>query len=443
MNWILIFFLITTPSWALTENQIRESVRTRFPLIEAAMLKWQAAEADYTASKGAFDHQLKFKSRNLIEDEYENDFFQTSLERTLPYYGIGLIAGHRQGTGNFPAYDGKLETSSAGEIFAGISLPLLQNLSTDQVRSNLEIGKLQKLQAGVQLELKRNIYVHKALILYFKFLLEKKKYSIKKAVLELAENRNQMVKAKFKSGDIAKLKLTENERSIRKRKADLLKSEITLNGLTAQLNLYVPEFSPSLDHVQLDSMQISKPTLPKAIDFSTLPQTQILELERKKAAVLERLYRQSRLPSLNVEVLGHKELSQNDPYDPEALQIGIKFNYPLENRKATGKTVSQAYKTGALVKQQEYAVRELSRSYHYSNRALSLSLERWENLVKEVENTKTMANAEKKLWEQGSSDLYLVNLREEDVADAEIRRWTTFFEFKQHLLDAKLYLGTI
>jgi hypothetical protein len=53
-----------------------------------------------------------------------------------------------------------------------------------------------------------------------------------------------------------------------------------------------------------------------------------------------------------------------------------------------------------------------------------------------------MAEAEKKKWVQGAADLFIVNLREQDTADADVRRWTTLYEYFQLSLDAQLYSST-
>ena len=132
---------------------------TNFPLIEEARLKASVAGAEETAAEGAFDYKLMFKSRNRIEEKYDNNFFETSIERQTGFGGSTLFAGHRQGQGHFPAYDGKYETSGGGEIFAGISVPLLRNFKTDEFRTNLRVKHIEKKQAELQVHLKKMIYV--------------------------------------------------------------------------------------------------------------------------------------------------------------------------------------------------------------------------------------------------------------------------------------------
>lgn len=446
-SYALLFFW-SSCAFALSEDEIRASVVKNFQLVQEAELKFEASKAEVTAAEGEFDTKLAFKSRNRIEERYDNNYIESTLSKNTGIQGISLLVGHRQGLGHFPAYDGKYQTSAAGEMFAGISIPLLRNFSTDESRSNLEIARLEKKQAEESLRLKQNISIHKALSLYYKLVLEEKKFQIRKSILELAMSRTEMLEKKHKSGDIERVKLIDNQRSIAKRRDELLKSEIDIQSLRAVFSLYLPNrpletflttevFNPD------QNLEVNAPLLPPKLEPETLPQVSILQAEKKKMEILERLYEQQRLPGLGLDVLGAKELSANEPYDPERLQVGVSFDYPLENRKATGKSVAQSYKLKALSKQNEYTINELSRSYDYSLRAITLGKQRLSNVSEEVKNSLKMAQAEKVRWNQGSSDLFIVNLREQDVADAEIRKWTAYTDIKQAIIDAKLFLGKI
>jgi len=199
---ILIFILILSPilSLALTEEQIRTRVIQNFPLIEEAQNKLSSARADVVAAEGEFDHKLNFKSRNKIEDKYDNQFIETTLERNTGVYGLGLIAGHRQGIGNFPAYDGKYETSGAGELFAGLSIPLLRNLSTDQARTNLALEKTQCKAGRSSTATKTKICMFiKHSLSTTNGIWKREKLQIRKAILDLAQDRQSMLEKRFKN----------------------------------------------------------------------------------------------------------------------------------------------------------------------------------------------------------------------------------------------------
>jgi hypothetical protein len=447
MKLLLSLLIFSLEAQALTEQDVIKSVLTNFPLIQEAELKAKSVKGELTSAEGAFDHKLIFKSRNRIEDKYDNQYFETTLERQTAFGGTSLVAGHRQGLGHFPAYDGKYRTSGAGEIFAGLSFPILRNFKTDEFRTNLRLKEIEKKQAELEAQLKKMIYLHKALSLYYKWILETQKLKINKSIFELAKSRHDMIERKFKAGDIEGIKVTDNQRAIDKRNGDILKNEIDLNKVRAELAIYLrdEQGNPLTIPTESNPEFILNKEEPKLFssDVSKNPQIKILNLERDKLKLESIFFDQSRLPGLNLELLGAKELSPNDPYDPERLQVAVKFDFPLENRKAEGKSVSYNYKVMAIEKNRLYLESELSQQLGFFVQASTDSKTRWEITTKEYEGTRKMAVAEKKRWTQGASDLFVMNLREQDVADVDIRRWTALYDYHQYHLDARLFSAQI
>jgi hypothetical protein len=447
MNTFFFFIIFPFYAYALTEQDVTKSVLTNFPLIREAELKAKSASGELTSAEGAFDFKLIFKSRNRIEDKYDNQYFETTLERQTGFGGTSLVAGHRQGLGHFPAYDGKYETSAAGEIFAGLSFPILRNLKTDEFRTNLKVKQIEKKQAELESQLKKMIYLHKALSLYYKWILESQKLKIYRSIFELAKIRHDMIVRRFKAGDIEGVKVTDNQRAIDKRSGDILKNEIDLNKIRTELSVYLRDEQGGPILIPVESspefiLQHNEPPLFSS-DISLNPQIKILDLEREKLKLESIYYDQLKLPGLNLELLGAKELSPNEPYDPERLQVGVKFDLPIENRKAEGKSVSYNYKVLAIEKNKQFLESELSQQLLFFIRASSDSKTKWEITTKEFEGSRKMAQAEKSRWSQGASDLFLVNLREQDVADVDIRRWTALYDYHQYHLDARLFSGSI
>ena len=440
---IIVFLFLSLTASAITPEELRESVLKTFPLIEEAFLKREAADAEVLSARGDFDHKLKFKSRNRIEDKYDNQYFETTLERNTGVQGISLIAGHRQGIGNFPLYDGKYETSSLGEIYAGISVPLLRDRATDASRTNVAVARIERDQSREDLKIKQFMYIHKALSLYYKWIAESRILKINKELLDLAMDRESMLQKKFSRGDVEKLKLTDNERTIAKREAEVQKSEVKLRSIEAQLVLFTSDVRSISSLKDEDLKTLTDPKLGSLPEPQTLPQVKILNLEREKGKLLEKLYDQGTLPSLGVDVLGARELSGNVPYDPDRLQVGLRFDFPLENRKARGKSVAQIYKVKALDKRIEYTLKELEANYNNAVTVVGINLKRFSITSDEAEKSMTMARAEQTRFRMGGSELFTVLLRELDVADAEIRRWSSWYDFHQAVLDAKLFQGTI
>lgn len=441
MKYFFLLTILSLQALAVTESEVLESVQKHFPLIEEAELKYRASVEDARSARGAFDHKIVFKSRNRIEEKYDNNYFEATIERQTALNGLGLIAGQRQGIGHFPAYDGKYETSGAGEIFAGISLPLLRNFSSDELRLEANLTRIKKEQTHTELQLKKNLYAHKALSVYYKWLLSNKVLQIRKEALEIANERQEMLGKKFSAGDIEKIKLNDGLRSLDKRRDELTKSMIENKKYSFELSLYLrnSDGSPRIvESIQLESEGLPKIRTTNFVE-DTLPQIRILKLEREIREAEKKFYSQSVLPGLDLQLLGAKELSGNRPYDPESLQIGVKFDLPLENNKAEGKNVSASYKLQALDRQLRYVSQELRTMYDFVTLAQLQSKERWQITSREFENTRKMAQAERVRFTQGASDLFTVNLREQDVFETHIKLWTIWYEANQYALDGQLY----
>lgn len=442
---IFLLLLFSALSWGVTEEDVARSVIKNFPLVEEALLKAKASDEEVNSASGAFDHKLKFKSRNQIEDQYDNQYFETYIERLTPFRGITLKAGHRQGSGTFAEYDGELRTSAAGEIFAGFMVPLLQGFKTDLYRTNLQISKIEAVIASANLELKQYTSVHKALSLYYKFLFLNQKLKIHEEVLKIAKDRQEILRKKFKAGDIERLKLLDNERSIDKRKDEIAKTRIQLEDVKTELSLYYRDENgkPIIVGQSILPGENHFPSVPMKLNTGSLPQIKILKNSLEAGELSRKFLDQTKLPSLNLEVIGAKELSQDEPYDPENLKIGISFTFPLENRKASGKTVATEYKNLAMKKELLFITQNLQRQLDFTSEAMKLTQERWRIISSELGKTQKLAEAERSRWLQGASDLYIVTLREQDAAETNIRRWYAWLEYQRFALDSKLYSGTI
>lgn len=443
----MLLLLLSVQSFALTDLEVVDSVLIHYPLVDASILKVDAAQGDVTAAEGAFDHKLNFKTRLWRQRPYNNEYYETYLERQTAFGGAKVLAGHRQGAGDFNYYDLKKDTSSAGQIFAGITMPLLRNLQTDSYRTDLKIQNLNKEQAIQQVQLKKLMYVHKALSTYYKWVLETKKLEIHRQLLQLAEDRQKMIQKKYKAGDTERLKVTDNLRQINKRQGEVLKSEIDLRKYTAELALFVrdQEGNPKLVPAENNPDQVLSNFygISSRRENRENPQVKILSFEQERNRLEYDLNDQRKLPGLSVGVTGGRELSNRPGYGQHLLEVGINFDFPLENRKARGKSVAFHYKKKAVEKEVIYIQQELKQQYEFSVEAMSKSKSRWEVGSQEYENSKKVAEGERSKWSLGASDLFVVNLREQDQADVDMRRWSALYEYHQYNLDAGLFSASL
>jgi hypothetical protein len=446
MSLVFLLSFAVARAEVLTADQVTKSVLANFPLIAEAESKNVATREKLAATRGAFDTKLKLKTANRTDSHHDYAHIETSLEKTLAFQGLTVFAGHRQGLGDIPGYTGKYETSSAGEIFAGLSLPILRGRGINEARTDRAVAELEADLTAVEVRLKRNASVYKALSTFQKWKLVHRKERIYSALLKIAEDRQTMLEKRVHAGDLERLKLTDNQRSINKRRDEWLGVRQDLEGLNAVLGLFVRaadgeprdarDFTP-------DDAAPRPSDLHFGGDIDQNPQVMVIDRRLEQLHREEALGKNLMLPMLNVEASTTRDLDPDGYYDKQRVQVGVVFEYPLENHKGTGKRNAARASVVAAEQQRRYLRNELSNTLRRAEVQIHIATERSKVLARELDNARVLAEAERRRWAHGDSDLYIVTLREQDVADAEAKLWTAYYEFEQLQLDARLALASL
>lgn len=422
---ILVFFLCTSLNAAtsLRFENVQSIVSARMPLIMEAIEKRRAAEGELESQEGAFDHKIKFKSMNQIEDKYDNQVFETKLERQTPWMGSRMFVGHRQGNGVFAAYDGKYETSSLGELFAGVDVPLLRDRSIDEFRLNRLKAYIGVQKAEAEVQQKRLDILFKAAQVFWKWTMAGQKLRILESWVKQAEERQKFLEKKVKAGDTSEIKLTDNRRTLLKRQADLVKVRRDFEMASAELALYInrtPDISEVKTEIKLSDDDIDLP--PKAVR-DQLPPFKLVKLEEEILEQEREFAISQQLPDLRLAVEGARDVGVQSqaPGGQDQLRVGLMIEIPLENRKGKGKRTEVAGKKAALNYRREWLEREWQARIKQNAQALTTTRQQLELQQSEVSDTSKMAKAELTRFNQGDSDIFFVNIREQDQAEAQIR----------------------
>ena len=101
--------------------------------------------------------------------------------------------------------------------------------------------------------------------------------------------------------------------------------------------------------------------------------------------------------------------------------MGFTFSVPLERRRARGKISQAQAELDALRQEQRRIEDQVEIELRNILLELDIALELMELAGQDVELSETMRRAEVRRFEQGASDFFLVNIREETAADARVR----------------------
>ncbi len=405
-------------------EEVRRDVVSNMPEILAAREKILAAQEALRSQEGSFDHKLKFDARQPTDSPRSNRFWEAKVERELPFSGIEVFAGQRQGAGTYATYEGKSATSAVGEVFAGFEIPLLRDRAMDGLRLDREVARIGVGLARHERDQKELEVLLKSGSAYWKWVVTGQKLRIVEAWLAKAEERQRWLERKWKAGDVGAIKVRDNNRSLSKRRSELVKARREHEVARAELALYAPSLSLSPDRLPTDFPSLPAPGPAKSTaGLERFPAIRIIDAQLEALSRESDFARVQLLPRLNLGLEGARDLDGPPPGKTEEaqLRVAIKFELPLENRKAEGKSGELAHKKAALGLRREWLQREWRTRVEQNAQTASTLDEQLEWLIKELEDTAAMARAEERRLLMGAGDVFFVNVREQDEAEANLR----------------------
>lgn len=431
---------IANPNWDTVQKHILENL----PKLIASEKKIEAQQGAVQSTQGQFDNKIKAKTQNRFENKYDNQFHDVQLSKQNKLLGSRLFLGHRQGTGLFPIYDQKYETTSVGEIYAGINLPLLRDLITDEYRTNHEIQLLELKIKEQQWRMDAMEVLMAAFSKYTKWIETASKLKIYRDLYETAEQRQTLFEKRFKAGDIEKIKLSDNQRSLSKRKAEFLSAELNWRNATLELANYYPLANQiNLKDVPDTSITSLSPSSGK-MNRDVLPQFEIIKFEKDQLEQKVRYYQSQALPELSLTVEGARDIGRyRYDRDPDQLRLGVQIEIPIENNKARGGITESRLKKKAIDYQLDWLNRLWENQVSGLNNEIKISSDSLRELETVVENSQKMSNAERIRLREGDGDLFVVNIREQDEAEARIKFLETKMSLQRSLYNRKLVSGEL
>ncbi len=414
---------------ALELSAVLDAVQSHSPLVLAALEEQARAAAELLGAQGGFDLRLKGKGGFTAEGTYPSERAQLGLEQPLRLGGASLLGGYRIGSGTFADYDDGARTNTGGELSAGVSIPLLQGRRVDarrvaEWRALLEVERASPLVAQKRLEL-----ALKATEAYWKWVAAGRKRALAESLLELAERRRDQVDAAVAEGQLAPIAATDNQRSIVDRTAKRIASERELERAAVELSLFWrgPDGAPrvpSPDALPADFPDPGDPAQVLLADDEARALSERPDLRERRLALRQgelevELAENATLPDLDLQLLASQDLgAPTDPKDslgPFQWKAGVSLSVPLQRRSAQGKLDALEAKLRKGRRELQFAQ---ERAAAEVRQARSLVEQAWEQLAQARENVRLaerLAEAERVQVEAGASDLFRLNLREQQL----------------------------
>lgn len=415
---------------ALSLGMVHESILTSYPMIQAAIQERYIAYGSLVESRGAFDTKIKGEAVEEAIGFYRNYRHMIGIEHPLDNGG-DVFAGYRIGRGQFEPWYQERVTDDGGEFKVGFDLPLWQNDDIDERRSNFYQADIRR--AAVEPEIRTQLidFLRAGSFVYWEWVAAGQKVRIARDLLKNAEVRQNGLAERVKEGDLGEIALVDNNRLLASRQAKLVDAQRKFRQTAVKLSLFLRDAGgqpmiPGDDY--LPAFPVALSDAPEVIDrdvvlaWQNRPELLALSLKRDELNVQLAQAVNLQQPELNwftvaSQDVGEPSSKKRDKHRAE-VDTGLRFSVPLQRRKAKGKQAQVEGKLAQLNAKEQFTRDKIAAEVQAFALALKAAAEIIEQSRRGLELSRQMEQAERDKFDEGDSDLLLVNLREKATADA-------------------------
>jgi outer membrane protein TolC len=444
---------------SLSFEAFRELVIQNHPLAQRANLNVEKGDNAKRIARGAFDPKLQAGINNKVFDGLTYyDMRNLQLEVATPS-PVTIKAGYDQVSGSY--YNPELKTPEDGLLTAGISLPILRGLVTDERRTALRQANAFNEYSLLEQENMINQLLLDAYMQYWSWWNAYQKKQVAQSVVDLIIPRLNATRELALQGDLPIIDTLETftqyqnrllifqEASALEVKERMMLSSflwskqgddnvaiiITNKIVPTQYQLVKP----------FDSYETSFLNLRDSVEFKN-PELMQYEWKFETLRAEERWKKERIKPSLNVN---YNLLSSNDnPIEAGIIsnntyKWGFTFGMPLFLRKEIG----ELKMTQIKIKETDFEYQVKRQDYKNKATALYENILIFRSQLSLAQNNRNnysqLLEAEKEEFLVGESSVFLVNQREQQFAEAMNK--VIDLQTKIFLLEAELnyVLGTI
>ncbi len=422
---------------ALMPETVLRSSSLTFPAIFEAFEREAATRGDQLSADGAFDLMLRGEVYDRLTGSFNGNFASAEARQPLRPFGAEVFASYRLSSGRFPTSESGFNTTELGQVRIGAVFSLLRNRRIDQRRFALDDTRLAAEQASVDVLLVQLNVQLEALRAYWRWVGAGEEVRVFEELLEIAEARQVGLARGVREGARAAIALTENEQNLLRRRTLLEEARREFQTAANSLSFFLRDSSGRLvvpTREQLPPLaRLGK--VPEADALLALPRSDVLErrpelrtlrLATERAANRIALRRNDLLPSLE----GRAEARQSLGSGPAGMPsfdtttdtvVGLTFSVPLQRRDARGRLARAEAELRELELRERRIADQIEVEIDNIIATLNAAVRLTSLANDEVKQATTMVQAERTRFRLGAGDFFLVNLREEAAADAQIR----------------------
>lgn len=429
----------------LTAEAVMLSAREQFPQVLQALANVEGARGRAQASLGAFD--LVFKADGFARTSGFYDGLSLGAKATQPIapWGAEVYSGYKISNGTFPIYEDVNFTNTGGTPQLGVLFSLLKDRTIDDRRFGIIDAELAVRQSELELLLTRVGVQQRALAAYWQWVVAGRQLQVFEELLRLALTREVGLERQVERGARARIFLTENQQNITRRRILVTTAqqeyELAANGLSFYWRdengaprhptlKQLPSEVPTAELEHLNEIGIASSRAAVAVR----PELRALRVSAERARRRIELKQNDLKPTLDLTLerqRGFGAIAEGGrSRDTVDTVIGLTFDVPLQRRRARGELSAEQARLQAI--DEEARLVEDQIELEISNLLVRLNVARdlLDLALQDVSLSDAMREAEVKRFENGASDFFLVNLREETAFNARVRYLQAAFDLR-------------
>ncbi|HEY0677696.1 MAG TPA: TolC family protein [Chitinophagaceae bacterium] len=430
----------------LTENDLISVVKKFHPIAKQAALEVRIADANLTASRAGFDPVASF-------DNSRKDFtgityydHQLSQLKIPTWYGVDVYVG----TETIKGERINPEETNGRIHFAGISVPLIQNILIDKRRAAVQQARILRQQSEVVRKSILNDLIADAVTAYWDWWEQYQLLKVVQASVQNAKTRLTMVKTAYRLGDRPAIDTLEAATQVQFFEQQETEIAMMLQKSRLQLSLYLwtdKEVAYELpEDVLPEAMQPDNPPQLDSLlgEAMVQPLLQEYDYKLKGLDVEKRLKFQSLLPEVRASYNAiSRDFSKtfNDALFNNNYRFGLTLSMPLRLSEGRGgyraaKLKIEQTKVAQVAKQ--VSVQNKVRQYYIEwQQALAL-YQQQQNLVR---NYLALQRGEETRFSNGESSLFVVNAREAKTIEGQRKELSLAAKIQQAMVRLRWAAG--